>query len=250
MKKLTTLLLTAALVMAMLVPASAASFTPSVEAKEAPTVQGVTASDGTTVDAIIYDATGAEVVGVATGNLIVTPIAQASSADAEISESLTAAYEQIASAASLTEIVPDIASYIPADSGLTVDDLVVRDVFDVTLTGTYADYLAEEGNTITIRFELDLDPSATLIVLHNYSGSDWEVISDDLVVQNADGSVDVTFSSLSPIAFVTDAANVDVSYSETSPTTGESANYALLLFAGVLALAAGACFVTASRKKA
>ena len=81
---------------------------------------------------------------------------------------------------------------------------MVRDIFDVSVTGDAAEYLAEDGNGITLRFDLKLSPSALLIVLHNYSGSDWEIIPEDRVVQNADGTVDVTFESLSPIAFVVD----------------------------------------------
>ena len=76
-----------------------------------------------------------------------------------------------------------------------------------------------------MRFDLGLAPSATLIVLHNYEGSNWEIIPDDRVVQNADGTVDVTFDSLSPIAFVVDSTETDTSASTdanapTSPQTG------------------------------
>lgn len=141
---------------------------------------------------------------------------------------LSNAYEQIQQADTIADLVPTIGDFLQTiGSAAQVADLVVRDVFDVSLTGTAAEYLAQEGNNITLRFDVGVAPSATLIVLHNYEGSNWEIIPDDRVVQNADGTVDVTFDSLSPIAFVVDSTETDTSASTdanapTSPQTGDS----------------------------
>ena len=231
MKKFASILLAALLVFTMALPASAAvDFVDSVEQKPAPTVDTVTDSNGNEVSAIIRDQNGEEVHGVSidSGELIVTPISQASQAAQAISEMLTNAYEQIQQANTIADLVPTIGEFLQTiGSAAQVADLVVRDVFDVSLTGTAAEYLAQEGNNITLRFDLGLAPSATLIVLHNYEGSNWEIIPDDRVVQNADGTVDVTFDSLSPIAFVVDSTETDTSASTdadapTSPQTGDS----------------------------
>lgn len=231
MKKLALFLSVLLIAVTLAVPASAAvNFTPSVEQKPAPTVDPITDSNGNQVSAIIRDQNGEEVHGVSidSGELIVTPISQASQAAQAISEMLTNAYEQIQQADTIADLVPAIGEFLQAiGSAAQVADLVVRDVFDVSLTGTAAEYLAQEGNNITLRFDLGLAPSATLIVLHNYEGSNWEIIPDDRVVQNADGTVDVTFDSLSPIAFVVDSTETDTSASTdadapTSPQTGDS----------------------------
>lgn len=231
MKKLALFLSVLLIAVTLAVPASAAvNFTPSVEQKPAPTVDPITDSNGNQVSAIIRDQNGEEVHGVSidSGELIVTPISQASQAAQAISEMLTNAYEQIQQADTIADLVPTIGDFLQAiGSASQVADLVVRDVFDVSLTGTAAEYLAQEGNNITLRFDLGLAPSATLIVLHNYEGSNWEIIPDDRVVQNADGTVDVTFDSLSPIAFVVDSTETDTSASTdadapTSPQTGDS----------------------------
>lgn len=231
MKKLTLFLSVLLIAVTLAAPASAAvNFTPSVEQKPAPTVDTVTDSSGNQVSAIIRDQNGEEVHGVSidSGELIVTPISQASQAAQAISEMLTNAYEQIQQADTIADLVPTIGDFLQTiGSASQVADLVVRDVFDVSLTGTAAEYLAQEGNNITLRFDLGLAPSATLIVLHNYEGSNWEIIPDDRVVQNADGTVDVTFDSLSPIAFVVDSTETDTSASTdanapTSPQTGDS----------------------------
>ena len=231
MKKLALFLSVLLIAVTLAAPASAAvNFTPSVEQKPAPTVDTVTDSSGNQVSAIIRDQNGEEVHGVSidSGELIVTPISQASQAAQAISEMLSNAYEQIQQANTIADLVPTIGDFLQTiGSAAQVADLVVRDVFDVSLTGTAAEYLAQEGNNITLRFDLGLAPSATLIVLHNYEGSNWEIIPDDRVVQNADGTVDVTFDSLSPIAFVVDSTETDTSASTdanapTSPQTGDS----------------------------
>ena len=231
MKKFAMFLSVLLIAVTLAAPASAAvNFTPSVEQKPAPTVDPITDSNGNQVSAIIRDQNGEEVHGVSidSGELIVTPISQASQAAQAISEMLTNAYEQIQQANTIADLVPTIGDFLQTiGSAAQVADLVVRDVFDVSLTGTAAEYLAQEGNNITLRFDLGLAPSATLIVLHNYEGSNWEIIPDDRVVQNADGTVDVTFDSLSPIAFVVDSTETDTSASTdanapTSPQTGDS----------------------------
>lgn len=231
MKKLALFLSVLLIAVTLAAPASAAvNFTPSVEQKPAPTVDPITDSNGNQVSAIIRDQNGEEVHGVSidSGELIVTPISQASQAAQAISEMLTNAYEQIQQADTIADLVPTIGEFLQTiGSAAQVADLVVRDVFDVSLTGTAAEYLAQEGNNITLRFDLGLAPSATLIVLHNYEGSNWEIIPDDRVVQNADGTVDVTFDSLSPIAFVVDSTETDTSASTdanapTSPQTGDN----------------------------
>lgn len=247
-KTISLFLVVAVLAALLAVPASAVSFTPSVEGKEAPSVTTVTDASGSRVAALIHDADGNEVAGVTEGNLIVTPVSGADQAEENISEALTKAYEQIQAAEDLTELVPDLEKRLQG-TGVSVADLVVRDVFDVTVTGDYADYLAEDGNTITVRFNLGLDPDALLLVLHNYSGSDWEAIADERVVRNADGSVDVTFDSLSPVAFVVDKASVTADpNAPTSPQTSDNS----IPFAGIAAallVLAAVSGVALTRKK-
>lgn len=231
MKKFASLLMAALLMVAMALPASAAvNFVDSVEQKPAPSVETVTDASGNQVSAIIQDASGNEVHGVTADQMSITPVSGAANAPAEIREQLEAAYEQIQNAASVADLVPDVdvASLLSAmGSSSSVEDLVVRDVFDVSVSGEAAEFLAQEGNTITFRFQLNIAPSSTLLVLHNYEGSNWEVIDDDKVVINNDGSVDVTFDSLSPVAFVVDKTETDTSASTdddapTSPQTGDS----------------------------
>lgn len=229
MKKIVVILSAILLVVALAVPSFAAGFTPSVEQKGAPTVVSATDADGNAF---------------ADGEVIVTPVSAADSADAAIADGLKAAYEQIKAAATLIDIAPPIGDYLKEiGSEASVEDLVVRDLFDVSVTGA-----AAESSPITVRFNLGLSQSATLIVLHNYEGSNWEIIPKDRVKQNADGTVDVTFDSFSPVAFVVDKQETaDTTMPSTNaPSSPQTSDNGVLRVAGVAALGLGCAAVIGS----
>ena len=97
-------------------------------------METITDASGNQVSAIIQDASGDEVHGVTADQMSITPVSGAANAPAEIREQLEAAYEQIQNAASVADLVPDVdvASLLSAmGSSSSVEDLVVRDVFDV-----------------------------------------------------------------------------------------------------------------------
>ena len=222
MKKIVVILSAILLVVALAVPSFAAGFTPSVEQKGAPTVVSATDADGNAF---------------ADGEVIVTPVSAADSADAAIADGLKAAYEQIKAAATLTDIAPSIGDYLKEiGSEASVEDLVVRDLF------------AAESSPITVRFNLGLSQSATLIVLHNYEGSNWEIIPKDRVKQNADGTVDVTFDSFSPVAFVVDKQETadTTTPSTNAPSSPQTNDNGVLRVAGVAALGLGCAAVIGS----
>lgn len=223
-KKLVILLLAVALVTAMAVPALAAGFTPSVEGKPAPEVVTQTGADGKEYAAFIYDLDGNEVAGVPTGDLLVTPLSASEASSAEIQKKLEDAYEQLKSVNSLTELSDQLEPVIKDLSpDITVEDLVVRDLFDVTVTGTYAEYLLKEGSWISVRFALSADAELLAAVLHNVEEKTWETVSNDRISRNKDYTVDVVFHSLSPVAFLFDAGQLNVDpNAPSSPQTGEA----------------------------
>ncbi len=214
MKKIAILMFVAVLAAAMAVSAYADEFTPSVTANQAPVVVSQTVSDEDDEDdyvAVLRDANGNEIAGISAGDLVVTSVSDASEMAPEIKEKLDAAYAQIQSVGSLTELSADLESVMKEVSpSLTVDDLVVGDLLDVTVTGDFAEYLKQDGVSISVRFELSSDTSGLVAVLHNYEGSNWETIPNSQITRNADNTVDVVFNSLSPIAFVYDAGALGV----------------------------------------
>lgn len=237
-------------VMSTATTAFAANFTPSVEDKGAPEIIVSEDEKGNEVVAIIRDEKDEEVVGVPTGELIVTSVAKAKEATEEIKGKLEYAKKQIQDASSIKDLVPEVEGVLKEiKSDAKVENLTVRDLFDVTLTGTYEEELKKEGNTVTVKFDLKLKPDATLMVLHNISGDNWEIIPNDRVVRHTDGSVSVTFDSLSPVAFVVDKTETDTQLDANAPQTGEKMPIALYVGAGVLGVAAITFFCLAHNKK-
>lgn len=251
MKKRMIPIMLAVLALTMTIPALAANFTPSVEGKEAPDVVPVFGESGNEVAAMIYDGQGAVVSEIPQGYLIVTPVSQAAGAEEPIAAALQNAYSQINGVTSLDELTDELAPALQDLSDeVAVEDLVVRDLFDVTLAGHYAAYLDTEGNSVTVRFDLSLDPDTLLLVLHNYSGEQWEVISNDQVTRHENGDVSVTFHSLSPVAFVVDGAQITVNPDDpTSPQTGESLPGLMIAGAMLFGGAAVGCFAFARKKE-
>lgn len=251
MKKISSLLLAGILALSLSVPAFAAEFTPSVESKAAPEVVTQTDSSGNECAAIIYDADGNELVGVPVGDLIVTPVSSTDdTASAEVKAALESAYEQLQSVSSLAELSSDLESVIKEVSPeLTLDDLVVRDLFDVRVTGTYAEYLSQDGTSISVRFELSADAESLAAVLHNVEGTTWETVSNDRITRNSDNTADVVFYSLSPVAFLFDAGKLSVDPdAPDSPQTGEPLSYATWIVAGGVIVLSAAAVVVAKKR--
>lgn len=226
MKKLASLV-SLALVLAMLtVSVSAANFTPSVEQKPAPTVTSATASDGSALE------------------VVVTPVSEKDSAvAAEITQKLEQAYAQVQAAATLSDLTPDIVTVLAQlDPSLDVTDLVVRDLFDISLTdGT--DY----DGAITVKIQTDLAEGTTVLVLHNYEGDQWEVLAPEKVSLDSNGVLTITVDSLSPFAIVVDSGASTIA--GTSPQTGETVSGAAVLVSAACIGLAGV-FVVMARKRA
>lgn len=225
MKKVIRILVVLFAVVALSTSALADNFTPSVEQKGAPDIVVVEDSKGNEVAAVIVNPNNEEVAGVPTGDIIITSVADADKAEnEEIKTDLKAAQEQIKNISNIADLVPDQKEELEKqvkDAGLKVENLVVRDMVDITLTGEYADHLKVEGNTITITFKLGIGANEFLSVLHNYEADKWEMIASDRVKVLENGDVQVTFDSLSPVAFVVD----------TVQHTGEEADdYGWLLY--------------------
>ena len=223
MKRVTAALLTALLALNAVPAFAETATTPSVTAKVAPEVVAVTDSRGNQVDAIIRDADQGEVIGVLTGALEVTAYVERETKSEEIEQNLTLAYEQVQEKP-LEELTDNLDGYLEENSdGVTTEDLIVADVFDVTLEGTYENYLDQPGNTLTIIFRTDWPEDRFLIVMYNchVTESDhWEIISPEKVVRNGDGTLSVTFDTLCPVLFVADKSELPVDPEHTSPQTG------------------------------
>jgi LPXTG-motif cell wall-anchored protein len=156
----------------------------------------------------------------------------------------------------------------------TADDLVVTDLFDVSLVDSEGNIIEpDENNPVTLTFKTSFKSDDIVIVLHNKETGEWEVIDSDKVKVNDDGSVSVEFTSFSPIAFLsvvddatadgntddttTDGTKTDsdktanktdgTSTKVTSPQTGETANGYVVVASLMLLAAAAYCITRAKR---
>lgn len=99
-----------------------------------------------------------------------------------------------------------------------------------------ADKYFAEQETLEVTFDVDLGEEELAAVLHQKADKSWESLKFEIV----DGKVKVTFTSLSPVVFVTKKV--------TSPQTGDTTGALAVTFMALLA-GAGYCFISARKAR-
>lgn len=251
MKRFLTCALTLMLASLLTVPALA-NFTPSVEAKPAPDV----VLDGE-IAAVIKDGAGNVVDTVMRPELIITPASEKHEAVAQkITDNLVRAEIRINEIAHVGQLTPELEqallraqkeNKIPHINDVKVEDLVVRDLFDVSVVRDGQVIAIPNGHTITFSIQTDLSDDVLHFVLHNPVNHDWEVLEEAQAMH--DGIITITVDSLGPFAIVVDgAADLDVDPSgPSSPQTGESISP--MFAAGAAALLCAAAFLFSKGNK-
>ena len=257
MKKIFSIMLVLLLCAALLCPVMAAEddFTPSITYKPMPELTGETADDGCIIvgylekdgevigvvhydDGTIYIDNGVIHETVEEGHkcLVITPIADAET-DPEIPEEarelLLWVYDQLLkngmSFIDCAELDASIAAHL--GEGKTVKDMVVRDLFDVSvLCDSLREYLEPEGTTICLDFDLGLAPGSYVEVVAYKNGA-WQMIED--VEVNAKGTLTcTTYENFCPIAILVPEGTADA---VEAPDTGLAAGNDVVLWSAVAA---------------
>lgn len=199
MKKVNKIIIALLAVAILIIPVAAAAMqsttTPSVSQKGAPQLEPMEDKNGDPVDAIVYDENGGEVGSIPVGGIMVTPLADAQEEDSTvpeaIKEELNEAYDSVNEAKSLTEAAPKVAQALEeADTGLTMEDLVARDIFHVLLDQDTIDAIAG-ADKISLVFDLEMDEDSFLMIMRYVKG-EWLPVPLESAVINADGTVTVT----------------------------------------------------------
>ncbi len=183
-------------------PVCAEGFTPSVEQKGAPElVASPDAPEGAAV--AIKDADGNVVAGIPAEEIVMTSVADSEDAPEAVKEEMKAAYDSVANAASLAEVVPELDKALEdRKAGVKAEDLVVRDLVNVSVSEEAAKKLAETGNNVTLSFKLGMKQDDFLMVMCFVDGQ-WVILDADQVEILEDGTVNVTFrEQIGTIAFV------------------------------------------------
>ncbi|MBQ8894609.1 MAG: hypothetical protein IJ043_09435 [Clostridia bacterium] len=167
--------------------------------------------------------------------LIITPVAEANTST-EIPEDardiLLQVYEELSKPGTkLSEECPELKKAVAAELGenKTADDLVVRDLFDVTSVCSDLDqHLAKEGNVLDLTFKLGLGKDAFVTAMVYVDGA-WKPLPK--VVNNGDGTVTAYFEALCPVAFL-----VEADVAGQSPDTGDHSASDLALWIALMAV--------------
>lgn len=167
-------------------PEAEGMFTRSVAGKAAPSVMVV---DGSV--AVIKNVNGEIVsnIPVDAAGLVVTPVAERdTAADLAVRENLDWAYASILNAESVDALVVE-----------ELGDVVVRDLFDVSLYGDFKAAVEAADALVEVTFA---DAAGEgLVVLCSHDFATWHTIAAEYVTVNADGSVTVALEGEAAIAF-------------------------------------------------
>lgn len=176
MKKAIQLIALLLIVATLAIPASAATTTPSVQQKGAPTVT----TAGVTVSAVV----------------------DLDKAPAEVKAVMEEAYKVIDEAKSLVEAVPAMAETLKEMKvDVKAENLVVRDVFHVAL-----DKEIKEGEKQEITFKAEGLKKGDFLMVMVFVDGEWVILDAENVEITADGEVKVAFEQVGPVAFVTEQA--------------------------------------------
>lgn len=211
MKKLAVFMLAMALAVSTSISAMAAGFTPSVQGKDAPDVvtKIVISEDGSLkkYSGQVVDKNGKVVKNVENKKIVITPVSKAKKAPKAIKTELEKAYKQIKEAKSLKDLVPDIDKHLKSLSKtLKVENMVVRDLFDVTIDQE-TEKLLKNGNSVQLTFKLDIKATDKVVCLYQDNDGKWKAIDKSRVKNNKNGTVTVNITESGPIAFVVEKQN-------------------------------------------
>lgn len=249
MKRFFTLALAIIMMFTITVTANAARFVDSITNKGAPQLIVIDNVDGKNVVGFITDPEGNKVSTEFDDCFIITPVADAET-DPNISEEarkeLLDAYAELNDAdTKLSEICPELNDIVKEkwDADKTADDLVVKDLFDVS---DYCDDIEEylnNGSVLELTFNVGID-AGTFITAMVYVDGKWQPVVD--CINNGDGTVTVKFDKICPVAFL--VPGTGASTSTVSPTTSDASGVILWSVVMVLSLGAIAALVIYRRK--
>lgn len=248
MKKVLTSVLALALSVLLILPTLAAKsdFVPSVEIKDAPSFIEHVLPDGTVVVGNILLPDGVS-ISVPKGDIVITPLLNADTAvPSIIGDQLNQAFEELTNAGSLKDVLPNIDEILSqADKDISVEDLVISQLFHVYFNDDYLKYL-DEGGVLAVTFDAD---DAVMMGLLQANG-EWNALFGDDLIDNGDGTYTIRLKKPGVIAFLKHASSVSVNPDApgvSSPTTSDSTSVYMTLF--VVFFAASIAFVLASKKQ-
>ena len=230
MKKIIALFTVLMLCAAMVVPASAANeFTPSVTNKPAPDYVPVTDPDGNPAVGEIVDEIQEIIDYVYELCIVITSVADAPTST-EIPDDAEALLLDVYSKLNSGEMAID---YETLFGGVDNDDMVIRDLFDVTfLCEEHPEMLAPAGEVFRVTFDIGVEPGVDVYTT-TYKNGEW--VPAVSTVNNGDGTVTCLIEDFCPVAFSVEVE--DDEPVEPPVQTGDQAGEQLYIWFAVAAVA-------------
>lgn len=206
MKKVVSIVLVLLTILTMSFNAMAAKvdFVESIEYKGAPILVPSVDADGKNV---IVDADGKTVCEDDGKVIVVTPVSDSSN------KVLADAYKEIKDKG--TELFTDLKK----------DNMVVRDLFDVTTENAAVKEHLEKDGSIKLTFDINTTKDTEVVAYVLVAGV-WKKVP---VVNNNDGTVTATLSDIGPVAFLVEGAAVG-----TSPDTGDTFGNSIVFWSVIM----------------
>lgn len=233
MKKAVSLIVAMLMCISLVAPVCAAEFVPSITDKNAPEIVGQTDEDGNVIVGHVLDDEGNIIDVVYDTDIVVTPVSQAEESD-EIPEE---AKDQLLEVYGQLEDGSEILPYGQIDEDLDPDDMVIRDVIDISWVSSDPDSVTPTDGNVSLTFDLGVAPGTNVYVFTYQDGS-WIPAID--VVNNGDGTVDLILENFGPVVFSVEAGE-DSKPSQTGDTMDITLWVALMAVSAV-ALIAVVCF--------
>lgn len=208
MKRIVILTLVLTLLASCFVMVSAATYVPSVSYEAFPGLVVTKDDEGNLIVGHVENAQGEVLSTEYHGCILITPVMDAKKNISYLSDEseklLVDTYELLAAEdARLSELIPELNDVAKEALGenATADDLVIRELFDVTAVCEDLIKLLEvDGNTITLTFKMVV-PQEDFLTVMTLNDGKWEFVED--VKNNDDGTVSVKFSQFCPVLFLT-----------------------------------------------
>lgn len=228
--------------------AAEVGFVPSITNKGAPEFATVIDETGGQVIGYLYDSEGNIIAVEYQDHILITSVSEADTSteipDDARTELKNVFQELSAPDAKLSEICPDLNDLVANKLGTdkTADDLVIRDLFDLTaLCDPLKNELPKDGTTADLNFKVNVGPDDFITAMVYVDGV-WKLVP---TTNNGDGTITCTFDEICPVAFLVPAEQggngiiIDTATGENATiVTGNSAK-TIALWSGVMVVSLG-----------
>ncbi|MBR2715062.1 MAG: hypothetical protein IKB73_02500 [Ruminococcus sp.] len=252
MKRLITLFMAIVLVLTITVSVSAAQFVPSITNKGAPQFVVIDQLNGKDVIGYITGPDGEQLSTEFLECLDITSLIDALNNNADVPEAvrkaLLDAYEELKKPdTKISKLCPAIDAIVKEQWGAdkSADDLVVKELFDVTDYCDDIDKHFKDGAILDLTFDLGI-PAGSFITAMVFVDGKWQPVVD--CINNGDGTVTVKFDKICPIAFLVPGNGADGTI--ISPLTSDSSSVVVWSCVLVSSLVAIAVLFVIRRKRA